>query len=49
MTNTTSVSGIPPAVVERAKQLHINISEVCRTALMDEVEKMEKHLKENGE
>ena len=41
MTNTISVC-IPEDTRERAGKLRINISEVCRKALRDEVEKVEK-------
>jgi hypothetical protein len=40
MTNTTNIV-IPQILIDQAKGLHINISEVCRKALAVEVEKVE--------
>jgi len=48
MTNTVGIV-IPHPLRERAKDLRINISAVCRVALADEVQKVEKRIREKKE
>lgn len=47
MSNAVSVI-IPPALREKAKVLRINVSEVCRAALADYVEFVEKESEIGG-